>query len=477
MPNNHIHLAAGLAPRANPDATTWDVIVVGAGAAGLMAAIHAAERGRRVLILEKNRKPGVKILMSGGTRCNITHATDNRGIVAAYGQPGKFLHSALAAFTVQDTIDFFESEGVATKVEETGKVFPVSNKALDVLDALLARLNRSGAVLAVGEGVLELGFADERHVIRTTLRALNAGRIILTTGGQSYPGSGTTGDGYRFAQQLGHRIVPPRPALVPLTTSLPWVAELRGITLPDVAVRILDGERALIQRRGSLLFAHFGLSGPVILDVSRVVSEHFQPDVGQAFQPDTDVSRGLSEHFHPDVGQAFQPDRPVPPVRLESLTYPSREGHATLALDLDLAPQMSDVDMNEWLRHESQASGKKQLAIVLTQHAPRRLADIVLGEAGLPIDRKAAALTKEDRQRIVHAMKHLRIPITGTLGFKKAEVTAGGVALDEVDSRTMESKLVPGLFLAGEILDLDGPIGGYNFQAAWSTGWLAGGAV
>src|SRR5882762_9503136 len=244
----------------------WDVVVVGAGAAGLLAAIRAAERGRRTLLLEKNRKPGVKILMSGGTRCNITHATDNRGIVEAFGPPGRFLHSALAALSVQGTIELIEAEGVPTKVEETGKVFPVSNKAADVLAALLRRLERSGATLALAEPVTELSRDEDGWTLTTPQRVLRSAKVIVTTGGQSYPGSGTTGDGYRFAAQFGHTIVPPRPALVPLTTSLPWIAELRGITLTDVAVRILDDEKTLVQRRGSLLFAHFGLSGPVILD-------------------------------------------------------------------------------------------------------------------------------------------------------------------------------------------------------------------
>ena len=197
-----------------------------------MAALRAAERGKRILVLEKNKRPGVKILMSGGTRCNITQATDNRGIVAAYGQSGKFLHSPLAALGVQKTIEFFEAEGVAVKVEETGKVFPVSNKAADVLQALLNRMQRSGATLALEEPLVEMnhleqGFTpDPRHC-----ELLTAPRVILTTGGQSYPGSGTTGDGYRFAAQFGHTIVTPRPALVPLTTNVPWVAELRGLTL------------------------------------------------------------------------------------------------------------------------------------------------------------------------------------------------------------------------------------------------------
>ena len=255
----------------------WDVVVAGAGAAGLVAALRAAERGRRTLVLEKNQRPGIKILMSGGTRCNITHATDNRGIVAAYGPPGRFLHSALAALSVEDTIALFEAEGVVTKVEETGKVFPVSNKAADVLSALLRRLERSGATLALGEPLSDLQQVPGRWEVVTPVRQITCSQVILTVGGQSYPGSGTTGDGYRIAAQLGHTIVAPRPALVPLTVAAPWVQELRGITLPHVGVRILGGGQTLAARRGSLLFAHFGLSGPVILDVSRVVSGHAQP--------------------------------------------------------------------------------------------------------------------------------------------------------------------------------------------------------
>jgi predicted Rossmann fold flavoprotein len=256
---------------------------------------------------------------------------------------------------------------------------------------------------------------------------IRAGRVILTVGGQSYPGSGTTGDGYRLAAKLGHTIIPPRPALVPITTAVPWVAELRGITVPDVAVRVVDGAAALATRRGSLLFAHFGLSGPVALDVSRVVSGHALP--------------------------------------------------TRLVLEIDLLPAIKEPELAEFLRTESASAGRRQLAGVLADRLPRRLCETVLTLAGLPADRSAAALSKEQRGRLVRHLKHLPVPITGTLGFKKAEVTAGGIALEEVDSRTMASKLVPGLFVAGEVLDLDGPIGGYNFQAAWSTGWLAGSCV
>ncbi len=405
----------------------WDVIVIGAGAAGLLAAIRAAERGRRTLLLEKNPRPGVKILMSGGTRCNITHATDNRGIVAAFGPPGRFLHSALAALGVRETIELFEAEGVPTKVEETGKVFPVSDRAADVLDALLRRLRRSGAVLALGEPVQDLRPTEQGLVVTTPRRVLTAPKVILTTGGQSYPGSGTTGDGYGFLGRLGHTIVPPRPALVPITVAAPWVLALRGVTVPDVALQILDAGKPIASRRGSLLFAHFGLSGPVALDVSRAVSGHPHPE--------------------------------------------------TLLVGLDLLPSVPAEELDEFLRRESAASGKKQLAGILATHLPRRLAETLVEQSGMPRDRKAAALSRAERARLVQAVKQSRIPVTGTLGFKRAEVTSGGVALGEVDSRNMQSKRQTGLFIAGEVLDLDGPIGGYNFQAAFSTGWLAGGSV
>lgn len=404
----------------------WDAIIVGAGAAGLMAAIHAAERGRRVLLLEKGKKPGVKILMSGGTRCNITHDCDHRGIIAAFGANGKFLHSALAALGVADTIAFFNAEGVATKVEETGKIFPVSDRAVDVLDALLRRLHRSGATLATLEPVREIGAVPEGGFrIATDRRSLSAEKILITTGGKSYPGCGTTGDGYSFATRFGHSIVPTRPALVPLTLTAPWVGELRGITLPDVGLKVCEpAGKPLTARRGSMLFAHFGLTGPAPLDVSRAVSGHPEP--------------------------------------------------GRLILEMDLLPAVPEPEFDEFLRVETAASGKKQLAVVLAEKLPRRVCDILLSLAELPVDRKAAALSKPDRQKLVAAAKRLRVPLRGTLGFEKAEVTAGGVSLDEVDSRTMQSKLHPGLYFAGEVLDLDGWIGGYNFQSAWSTGWLAG---
>ncbi len=403
----------------------YDAIILGAGAAGLIAAIHAAERGRRVLLLEKSRKAGVKILMSGGTRCNITHDCDNRGIIEAFGPNGKFLHSALAAFGVRETIDFFEAEGVATKSEETGKIFPVSDRALDVLNALIRRLQRTSAKLILENPATHLErLPDGSFKVVSANGAWTCSRVLITTGGKSYPGCGTTGDGYVFAKQFGHTIVDPKPALVPLTVSPQWVSELRGITMPDVGLKVAEGTRTLSARRGSMLFAHFGLSGPAPLDVSRAVSRHTSPH--------------------------------------------------SLSLNVDLLPNIAEATVDEFLRTESINSGKKQLASVLAEQLPRRIADQVLSLCNQPLDRKAAALAKTDRQAMVKTIKRLELPIRGTLGFEKAEVTAGGVNLAEVDSRTMQSKLAAGVYFAGEVLDLDGWIGGYNFQSAWSTGYLAG---
>jgi predicted Rossmann fold flavoprotein len=417
-------------------ADCWDVIVVGAGAAGLFAAAAAAERGRRTLLLEKNTRAGVKILMSGGTRCNVTQNTDVRGIVKAFGRQGPFLHSALARLSPADVVHLLADEGVLTKVEATGKVFPASDRAADVLDALLARLRRSGAQLALNESVKEIRVADGGFQLTTARVRRRTSRVIVTAGGKSYPGCGTAGDGYVWLQALGHSIVPPRPALTPITTHESWVRELRGVTLPDVAVQVLPREslaassaksmrRAVLAAdRGSLLLAHFGLTGPVILNVSRVVSGHPSP--------------------------------------------------AELCVLCDLWPHTSAPQCAEWLDECCHREGKSQVISLLARHFPRRIAETLAVRANVPADQRGADCRRDQRAGLVSAMKSLTIPIAGTMGFKKAEVTAGGVDLGEVDSRDMQSKIVPGLFLAGEILDLDGPIGGYNFQAAFSTGQLAG---
>jgi predicted Rossmann fold flavoprotein len=403
----------------------FDVVIIGSGPAGLMAGCRAALRGRRTLVLEKNRRAGVKILLSGGTRCNLTHATDCRGIVAAFGPSGRFLHSALAALGPQQLLDLFDAEGVPTKTEANGKVFPASDRAADVLDALLRRLDSSGCTLALEEPLHDIQPHEDGFQLITAARTILAEKVILATGGQSYPQCGTTGDGYRWAAALGHTIVEPRTALVPITTHAGWVTALQGITIPDAAVKVVESDGTyLAEQRGAVLFAHFGLTGPAILDVSRAVSRHSSP--------------------------------------------------TTLLLQCDFLPEINQQELAQMLQQECQAAPRKQLSVILARWIPHRLAESLVEIAQLSPDLRAAELSKRQRQDLVTMVKRQPIPVAGTMGFRKAEVTSGGVSLDEVDSRTMESRLVKNLLFAGELLDLDGPIGGYNFHAAFSTGWLAG---
>ena len=365
-------------------------------------------------------------------------------IIAAFGSAGSFLHSPLAAIGTRELVELFHAEGVPTYVEPgTGKIFPSSDRALDVVRALVARLDRSGAQLALGEGVERIERTDAGFVVQTAQRQLRGDKLIVAVGGRSYPGCGTTGDGYRWLAELGHTIRPPRPALAPLTSDEAWVRELSGIAVVDTLVRVIDrpGAEATaskrrvkglpagvrIERRGALLFTHFGLSGPVALDVSRAVTGAARPQ---------DVQ-----------------------------------------LQVDFLPDVPLATLDELLRNAAASDGKKLVAGLLPDVLPRRLVEALATNAKLPLDRRAAELSKQERGGWIDAVKRAAINVSGSRGFDKAEVTAGGVALDEVDSRTMQSKLVPNLYLAGEILDLDGFIGGYNFQAAFSTGWLAGSSV
>ncbi|MCP4784960.1 MAG: NAD(P)/FAD-dependent oxidoreductase [Fuerstiella sp.] len=407
-----------------------------------MAAARAAELGCRTLLLEKSSKVGAKILMSGGTRCNITHATNAQGIADAFAAFDKkqagFLRSSLAALPPEKVIELFEDEGIATKVEDTGKVFPVSNRAVDVRDALLRRAENSGVSLTIGAAVTEIEKQQQGFVVKTSEQRFIASRLLITSGGQSYPGCGTTGDGYWWARQFGHKVVNPLPALTPITTDEQWVRNLQGITLPDAMLSIVrsdpqqeangySSKHFLASRRSSVLFTHFGFSGPAALDISRTITLSTEP--------------------------------------------------TSLNLVCDFLPTSGFEDFLSQLTDDCRGAGRGSVSAVVQGLLPKRLAGAVMDRTGVPAVNRAAELSRREIRNLARMIKGAIVPISGTLGFQKAEVTAGGVSLEEVDSRTLQSSIVDGLYFAGEVLDIDGPIGGFNFQAAFSTGWLAGQSV
>lgn len=406
-----------------------DLIIVGGGAAGLWGAIVAARRGLKVLVLEKNVKPGVKILMSGGTRCNITHHCGPQQILEAFGDQGRFLKPSVFALPPAAVVERFNSWGVQTKVEETGKVFPASDRALEVRDALVSQLNSTGAQLHTGVAVREVRTGSKsRWQIAIDNDTLPCHNVLLCSGGLSYPGCGTTGDGYEWARRMGHTIINTCPALVPLVSPANWVHELTGITMPDVSVRITTGDKKdkdpRRSCRSSFLWTHFGCSGPAPMNVSRFVADYQQTQLGQ-------------------------------PTRVR------------MSLEVDLIPDFSEAELLK--RFDPAKQGKRRISSLLGDWIPNKLVERLMENAHLDNSRSLAELHKKARQQLLSDLKRLVVPIDGTRGYGKAEVTAGGVCTSEVNSHTLESRLAPGLYLAGEILNIDGPIGGYNFQAAFAT--------
>ncbi len=404
------------------------IVVIGAGAAGMVAAAEAAKRSANVMLLEKNTKTGVKILMSGGTRCNVTHNTDARGILPGFGHAARFLQPTIGAFPPSEVVRMFADLGVATKVENTGKVFPQSDRAIEVRDALQRQAVEAGVQIIREQAVKRLIRDPQGWRIETDEQSYAADRVIVTAGGRSWPGCGTTGDGYGWLEPLGHTIVATRPALVPLTGGFEWTKALSGITLEDCVVTAENQtseakkSKQTMTRRSSWLFTHFGFSGPAAMDISRIVT--------------------LTENL------------------------------SRVRVHLDMVPDVSAEQIEATLCDTAGGAGRRRLSSVLNQWVPSRLATSLATE--LCADPTIAELSKGGRRSILAGIKKLELPITGTRGFNKAEVTAGGVALSEVNSRTMESKIAKGLYIAGEVLDVDGWIGGYNFQAAFSTGRAAG---
>ncbi|NLA59431.1 MAG: NAD(P)/FAD-dependent oxidoreductase [Firmicutes bacterium] len=406
------------------------VIVIGGGASGMMAAGTAAEAGGEVLLLEKNSALGKKLLITGKGRCNLTNACEIEEVIDRFGSGGKFLYSALHVFPPSAVWQFFADRGLELVVERGRRVFPASGNSADVVKVFKDYLAQQGVIVKLNSPVEEIIIQGEeaRHIAGVKLangNFLSADAVILASGGASYPGTGSTGDGYLMAAKLGHTLQPLYPALVPLKTKEEWVKGAAGLSLRNVRARLLDGEEVLGSEFGEMLITHFGVSGPIILTLSRFVA--------------------------PRVQQGK-------PLRLE----------------IDLKPALDDERLDDRLRRDFQEYARKSLKNALKSLLPKALIPVVIALCNLAPERPVHQITREQRHQLLRVLKGLPLTITGTLPLSAAIVTQGGVSLNEVDPRTMASRLVRGLFFGGEVIDLAADTGGFNLQAAFATGYVAG---
>lgn len=401
------------------------VAVVGGGAAGLMAACQAARKGARVCLFERNPNLARKILISGKGRCNLTNIKDIEDIIENIPGNGKFLYKALTRFTNIDLIAFFENMGLKTKIERGGRVFPLSDKSLDVVKILEKAVLQSGVLIRYNARVKQL-IIDNNCV--KAIKLLNSDdvycfdRVIVATGGLSYPSTGSTGDGYELARQAGHTITPLMPSLVPLIARESWVKQLQGLTLKNIKVTFYLNGKRMNSIFGEMLFTHFGVSGPAILTISRDVVEY--------------------------LGEQIQ-------------------------LSINLKPALDDKKLNERLERDFKHHERKKFKNSLDDLLPKKMIPVFINLCGINPYKTVNQITREEKHKILKNISDLRISIIGCKQ-KNAIVTRGGVSVREIDPATMESKLIKGLFFAGEVIDVDGLTGGYNLQAAFSTGWLAG---
>lgn len=406
---------------------TNDVVVIGGGAAGVLAAASAAERGHSVLLIEKNERIGRKVMITGKGRCNVTNATYTvEELLENIPVNPRFLYSAFHCFMPVDTMELFESLGVPLKVERGNRVFPVSDKAVDIVDALDRYLKKTGVHRLHDEAqhlVLEDGAVTG---VRTGAHGVISARaVIVATGGLSYPGTGSTGDGYRLAKEAGHRVTELIPSLVPMTSDDPGCREMQGLSLRNVAVSVVECEtgKTVYRDFGEMLFTHFGVSGPLILSASS---------------------------------------------RLRSLSAGEYE------LQIDLKPALSDEQLEARLMRDFAANSNKDLRNALGDLLPKSMIPVFLRKTGVDPYKKVNQITREERKDILETLRRFKIPLTGFRPVEEAIVTSGGVDVTEVDPKTMQSKKVRGLSFAGEVLDVDAYTGGFNLQIAFSTGRLAG---
>lgn len=408
----------------------YDVIVIGAGAAGCMAAGTAAENGKNVLLVERNDKIGRKVMITGKGRCNVTNACSLLNeLIENIPVNGRFLYGALSRFMPFDTMDFFENLGVTLKIERGNRVFPESDKAVDIVDALNKYLKMTGVKRIKGR-IIKLNNANG-EITSAEDKDGNiycADSYIIATGGKSYPLTGSTGDGYKLARQCGHTITELKPALVPLETSDSWTGTLQGLALKNISVTVIDNDsyKEIFSDFGEMLFTHFGVSGPVILSAS----SHMK--------------------------------------NLKAGKY---------TIEIDLKPALSEEKLDARILRDFSENANKSIANALIKLLPHKLIPVIVKLSGIPTDMKVNQITKSMRQELVYLLKHFTINISGFRPIEEAIVTSGGVSVKEINAKTMKSTLCNNLYFAGEVIDVDAYTGGFNLQIAFSTGVLAGKSV
>ncbi len=400
--------------------------IVGGGAAGMMASVFAAGRGIAVDLYERNEKTGKKLYITGKGRCNLTNACDMEELLGSVKSNPKFLYSAFYGFTNRDTMDFFEQEGLRLKVERGNRVFPESDRSADVLDTLRHAMKKAGVQVHLNSCVERIRREGDLFFLDIQGgKTAEADKVIVATGGLSYASTGSTGDGYRFAEELGLKVTECCPSLVPFCIREDFVKDLQGLALKNIAIRVLDGKKILCEDFGELLFTHFGVSGPVILTASSMCGKKAQ--------------------------------------------------EKELKLKLDLKPALTMEQLDARILREFEAAKNRKFANVASAFFPAKLTPVMVALSGISPDKKVNEITKEERQRFLYNMKELELTIMGLRGYNEAVITKGGVSVKEISPATMESKKVPGLYFIGEVLDLDAVTGGFNLQIAWSTAVAAAG--
>ncbi len=405
------------------------VLVIGGGAAGMFAAITAARNGHKVCLFEKNERLGKKLFITGKGRCNITNACDMETLLSSVVSNPRFLYSSFYGCTNQEVIQFFEELGVRTKIERGERVFPVSDHSSDVIRAMEKEMKRLKVQVRLKEEAVRISVKNGEfsHAELACGEHISGDACIVATGGLSYPSTGSTGDGYRFASECGHTLTPCMPSLVPMEVKENWVRELMGLSLRNVSASIYQGKKRLYQEFGEMLFTHYGVSGPIILSASSF------------------------------VGQKLK----------------DRE----LRLEIDLKPGLLEEQLDQRVRRDFEENQNRQFKNALGKLFPSKLIPVMVELSGIPPEKKVNVISKEERQRFVHQIKHLTMTLTGLRDYNEAIITRGGVKTKEIQPGTMESKYVKGLYFAGEVLDLDALTGGFNLQIAWSTGYAAGSSI